>query len=187
MYLKLIVLFNYFYLSSIFKIMYVATAEAADLLNMTPVRLRKLLLQGRVKGAYKSRNTWLIPLYDGLPIIREGKRGRKGTWNKNKTKPQKTIVHINGNHIKQNVHRTPAEQKPVIAIKGTENKYARRNLEIPYPCRIVYQLEKPLDCGAKVWIEILGEDLIAIQPPANLMTYAEIISEFGLNKAEKVV
>ena len=41
-------------------------------------------------------------------------------------------------------------------------------LEIPAPCRVVYQPDKPLDCGAKVWIEVLDFDLEVIQPPGNI-------------------
>ncbi|MGD1921477.1 MAG: hypothetical protein ACFCAD_22855 [Pleurocapsa sp.] len=27
------------------------------------------------------------------------------------------------------------------------------------PCRVVYSLDKPLPCGARVWIEVLGVHL----------------------------
>ena len=101
-----------------------------------------MLQQGRVKGAYKSGRCWLIPLYNGLPHISKGKRGRAGTW-KTQRLPKKTIIHINGNNIKQNIKKSPEERKPVIAIKGAKNIYAKA-LEIPYPCRIVYQPDKPL-------------------------------------------
>ena len=45
--------------------MYVHTTKAASLLEISPRRLRQLLQQGRVKGAYKSGNFWLSPLYNG--------------------------------------------------------------------------------------------------------------------------
>ena len=161
--------------------MYIHTTEAAKLLNMSSRRLLQLLQQGRVIGAYKSGHCWIIPLYDGLPQITKGKRGRPGTWNTKRVQ-KKTVVHINGNNIKQNAKRTPEERKPVITIKsngacngsigeegkGKKNTYANA-LEIPYPCRIVYEPDKPLSCGARVWIEVLGQDLVAIQPPANIV------------------
>ena len=60
--------------------MYVHTTKAASLLGISPRRLRQLLQQGRVKGAYKSGKFWLIALYNGLPHITKGKRGKAGTW-----------------------------------------------------------------------------------------------------------
>ncbi|MDJ0680248.1 MAG: hypothetical protein QNJ18_10340 [Xenococcaceae cyanobacterium MO_167.B52] len=156
--------------------MYIHTTEAAELLGIPPRRLLILLNQGRVVGAYKSGRCWIIPLFDGLPTIIPGTRGRRGTWktqedsNTGKKRNQKkTIIHINGNHIKQNNKRGVKDRKPVIVIRGKQKVYANR-LEIPYPCRIVYQPEKPLRCGAKVWIEVLGFDLAEIQLPGNLLS-----------------
>ena len=44
--------------------MYLHTTQAASLLEISPRRLRQLLQQGRVKGAYKTGKYWLIPLFD---------------------------------------------------------------------------------------------------------------------------
>ena len=140
--------------------MYVHTVEAASLLNISDRRLRQLLQQGRVKGAYKSGRYWLVPLYNGLPQIEPAKRGQAGTWKKGK-QPKKTIIHINSNIIKQNKHKQKSEREPVIAIKGATKSYVHE-LVIPAPCRIVYKPDRPLPCGAKVWIEVLNCDLEAI-------------------------
>lgn len=140
--------------------MYVHTTEAASLLNISNRRLRQLLQQGRVKGAYKSGKFWLIPLYNGLPQIEKAKRGQAGTWKTGKP-PKKIIIHINSNIIKSNKHKSKSEREPVIAIKGAINSYVHE-LVIPAPCRIVYEPDKPLSCGAKVWIEVLDCDLEAI-------------------------
>ena len=175
--------------------MYIHTTEAAKLLGIIPRRLLDLLQKGRVVGAYKSGRCWIIPLFDGLPKIIPGKRGRTGTWktteveksNAGKKKPtqpldmllnqkhpsrskeykKKTIIHINSNHIRQNKKRKAEDRKPVIVIRG-ESKVYTNAVEIPYPCRIVYQPDNPLGCGARVWIEVLGFDLAAMQPPANV-------------------
>ncbi len=146
--------------------MYIHTTKAASLLNISPRRLRQLLQQGRVKGAYKSGKFWLIPLYNNLPQVIKAKRGQAGTWKTTK-QPKKTIVHINSNAIKSNAKKSFELRKPVIALKGTKNTYVH-SLEIPYPCRVVYQPDKPLSCGAKVWIEVLGFDLESIQASANV-------------------
>ncbi|MEL6438623.1 MAG: DNA-binding protein [Cyanobacteria bacterium J06621_8] len=137
--------------------MHILTTEAASLLGISSRRLRQLLQQERVKGAYKSGNFWLIPLYNGMPQIVEATRGQAGTWNRGK-RPKKTIVHINRNTIRSNAKKSPGEREPVIAIKGTKNTYAN-SLEIPTRCRVVYQPDKPLSCGAQVWIEVLDCDL----------------------------
>lgn len=155
--------------------MYIHTSEAAKLLNISRRRLLDLLQKGRVIGAYKSGRCWLIPINDGLPQIVAGKRGRGGQWQK-KTTSKRTIVHINKNHIQQNSRKAASSRKPVIAIKTYKGHGEKaiasvyvRSLEIPYPCRVVYQPDNPLSCGAKVWIEVLGDDLIALQPPGNLI------------------
>ena len=41
--------------------MYVGTSELAEILNYSTSRVRKLLSEGRVKGAYKSGKNWIIP------------------------------------------------------------------------------------------------------------------------------
>jgi hypothetical protein len=45
---------------------FVKTTQAASLLNLCPQRVRKLLKQGRIKGAFKDkRGFWQIPVYWG--------------------------------------------------------------------------------------------------------------------------
>ena len=60
--------------------MIVGTTQAAQILNISTARLRILLVTGRVKGAYKTGNMWLMPLFDGKPIIEPGKRGPAPSW-----------------------------------------------------------------------------------------------------------
>ena len=143
--------------SEYFVTMYVHTTQAASLLGISSRRLRQLLQQKRVEGAYKSGKFWLIPLHDGMPAIEKAKRGQAGTWKKG-TKPRKTIIHVNKNIIQQNIKKSREQRKPAIAIKGAQLGYVNR-LEIPAPCRIVYEPDKPLPCGARLWIEVLNCDL----------------------------
>ncbi len=128
--------------------MYINTTQAALLLEISSRRLRQLLQQERVKGAYKAGKFWLIPLYNGLPQIIKAKRGQAGTWKIGK-QPKKTIVHINSNTIKQNIKKKRSHREPVIAIKGTKKSYVHQ-LEIPAPCRIVYEPDKPLPVLVRV-------------------------------------
>ena len=140
--------------------MYVCTTKAASLLKISPSRLRQLLQKRRVRGAYKAGKFWVIPLYDGVPYIEETKKGQKGTWNTAK-KLDKTTVNINKNIIRQNIKTSKAERKPAIKVEGKQKHYVHE-LEIPVPCKIIYDPDKPLACGARVWIEILGFDLDSI-------------------------
>lgn len=68
----------------------------------------------------------------------------------------KTVIHVNQHIIRSNSKNN--EDNPVITCKTyKENKYAdevivygQDGLEA---CRIIYSPQKPLSCGAKVWIE----------------------------------
>jgi hypothetical protein len=68
---------------------------------------------------------------------------------------KKTIIHVNQHHIRRNVK---GENLPVFSVKsGRTNRYAR-SVEIRDPdgtivARLVYRPDKPLSCGARVWIE----------------------------------
>jgi len=71
----------------------------------------------------------------------------------------KTIIHVNQHNIKANAK---GDNKPVITCKTYKsNEYA--NEVIIYgqdgkeAAKIIYSPEKPLSCGAKVWIETFGK------------------------------
>ena len=133
-------------------LMIVGTIQAAKTLNISTTRLRVLLKAGRVKGAYKTGKVWLMPLFNGYPIIEKCDRGPKPKWDKQK-EPTKTIVHVNSHKIKHN--RNHQDRQPVItAKKGSRNIYGHR-VEIPGGCQVVYSPDRPRPCGAKVWIESL--------------------------------
>lgn len=67
----------------------------------------------------------------------------------------KTIIHVNQHVIKSN--RKNGSQDPVLTVKTyKENKYAHE-VEINGPSKVVYSPDKPLSCGAHVWIETQGE------------------------------
>ncbi|MEM7595508.1 MAG: DNA-binding protein [Cyanobacteria bacterium P01_A01_bin.83] len=133
--------------------MIVGTTEAAKVLNISTARLRVLLIEGRVEGAYKTGKMWLIPLFNGKPIISRGSRGPAPRW-RNPRKPAKTIIHVNSQRIRSN--NKHQQTQPVITVKnGNTNRYGHE-VEIPGGCRVVYRPERSL-CGAKVWIESLYE------------------------------
>ena len=95
---------------------------------------------------------WLMPLFNGKPIIKRGTRGPAPRW-RNPRKPAKTFVHVNSHRIKQNLKQQ--EQQPVITVKkGNTNVYGHQ-VEIPGGCRVVYCPDNPICGGARVWIETL--------------------------------
>lgn len=63
----------------------------------------------------------------------------------------KTIIHVNQHVIRRNLKT--GDRDPVLTVKnGRTNVYATR-VEVLGPCVIVYSPDKPLSCGARVWIE----------------------------------
>lgn len=67
----------------------------------------------------------------------------------------KTIVHINQHVIRANVKK--GENNPAITVKTYKsNTYAHR-VKINGPSEIVYSPDKPLSCGARVWLETQSE------------------------------
>lgn len=134
--------------------MIVSTSEAAKILNISTPRLRVLLIEGRVEGAYKTGKIWLIPLFNGRPIIEKGKRGPAPRW-RNPRKPAKTVIHVNTHNIKDNYKNNKTE--PVIIVKKGETNQYGHEVEIPGGCRVVYRPNRKMCGGARVWIESLYE------------------------------
>lgn len=67
----------------------------------------------------------------------------------------KTRVHVNQHVIKRNA-RTGERAAPlsVSTYKGTRPAH---EVEILGPSRVVYSPDRPLPCGARVWIETWAE------------------------------
>ena len=63
----------------------------------------------------------------------------------------KTIIHVNQHVIRSN--SKTGERKPVLTVKTYKSNTYAHTVEIDGPSRIVYSPDKPLSCGAKVWIE----------------------------------
>jgi len=139
----------------------ITTREAAFLLGICCQRVRVLLSQGRIKGAYKHKGFWQIPVYGKrkMPVVVPGTRGPKGVWcHQERKKP--TIIHVNqqkiktnGKRIKQDPLMTPDQLKPVVSVKQRNRNDLGYQIVLKGECRIVYKPYQPLDCGAHLWIE----------------------------------
>ena len=66
-----------------------------------------------------------------------------------------TRIHVNQHIIRANKKNN--ESNPVLTVKrGKSNNYAHE-VKILGPSKVVYSPDKPLSCGAKVWIETENE------------------------------
>jgi hypothetical protein len=63
----------------------------------------------------------------------------------------KTIIHVNQHVVKANAKN--GTNNPVLTVKDyKENRYAH-TVNIKGESKVVYSPDKPLSCGARVWIE----------------------------------
>ena len=67
----------------------------------------------------------------------------------------KPVVHVNQHIIKSN--SKTGEREPVLTVKTYKSNDYAHSVDISGPCRVVYSPDKPLSCGAKVWIETDAE------------------------------
>jgi len=108
-------------------------------------------------------------------------------------------IHVNQHVIKANAKS--GERNPVFTIKqGGKNTYATR-VKVVGEMELVYSPDKPLSCGAKVWIETRGEieldEKIAphasefqtsLEPTHNLSVNLDrALSEFLARKRKRLV
>lgn len=63
----------------------------------------------------------------------------------------KTIIHVNQHRIRRNLKEGLDE--PVLTVKTYNSNQYAYEVDIRGPSRIVYSPDKPLSCGARVWIE----------------------------------
>lgn len=67
----------------------------------------------------------------------------------------KTIIHVNQHIIRSNLKNK--ENQPVLTVKTHKSNTYAHTVEIQGPSRVIYSPNKPLSCGARVWIETQAE------------------------------
>ena len=67
----------------------------------------------------------------------------------------KTIIHVNQHVIKDN--RKTGNQNPVLTVKTYKSNTYAHSVTINGPSTVIYSPDKPLSCGAHVWIETQAE------------------------------
>ena len=70
----------------------------------------------------------------------------------------KTKIHINQHVIKAN-HKNN-KRDPVITVKTYNSNNYGHQVDILGPSKVIYSPDKPLSCGAKVWIETDSEVIV---------------------------
>ena len=70
----------------------------------------------------------------------------------------KTKIHINQHVIKSN-HKNN-KRDPVITVKTYKSNNYGHQVDILGPSKVIYSPDKPLSCGAKVWIETDSEVIV---------------------------
>lgn len=69
----------------------------------------------------------------------------------------KTIIHVNQAHIRANIKKVAENREPVLTVKTYKSNVYANTVTILGPSKVVYSPDKPLSCGARVWIETEGE------------------------------
>ena len=67
----------------------------------------------------------------------------------------KTRIHVNQHKIRSNKKHNLNE--PVITVKTSKSNTYGHEVEVLGPSKIIYSPDKPLSCGARVWIETEAE------------------------------
>ena len=67
----------------------------------------------------------------------------------------KKRIHVNQHNIKAN--GKDGGRRPVITVKTYKSNEYGHEVEIHGPSKVIYSPDKPLSCGAKVWIETQSE------------------------------
>lgn len=62
----------------------------------------------------------------------------------------KKRIHVNQHNVRANAK---GADLPIFTIKTYKKNVKTNKLRVDGPCELVYSPDKPLDCGAKVWIE----------------------------------
>lgn len=69
----------------------------------------------------------------------------------------KKRIHVNQHVIRKN-YKTGETEAP-IAVKTAKGTHYANEIRIEGACTVVYRPDKPLSCGARVWIETTAKVL----------------------------
>lgn len=67
----------------------------------------------------------------------------------------KTIIHVNQHAIRRNIKAEVKE--PVLTVKTYKSNTYAHEVAIKGESKLVYSPDKPMSCGARVWLETAAE------------------------------
>ena len=67
----------------------------------------------------------------------------------------KKRIHVNMHIIRKN--NKTGERNPVLTVKTSKSNQYAHEVQIDGPSKVIYSPDKPLSCGARVWIETDSE------------------------------
>ena len=67
----------------------------------------------------------------------------------------KTKIHVNQHVVRSN--KKHGKKEPVLIVKTYKSNTYAHEVEINGPSKVIYSPDKPLSCGARVWIETESE------------------------------
>jgi hypothetical protein len=65
----------------------------------------------------------------------------------------KTIIHVNQHHIKKNNKLSAKDKIKVLTVKTYKSNTYCNEVDVLGNSKVIYSPDKPLSCGARVWIE----------------------------------
>jgi hypothetical protein len=70
----------------------------------------------------------------------------------------KTKIHVNQHVVRSN--KKHGKKEPVLTVKTYKSNTYAHEVEIKGESKIIYSPDKPLSCGARVWIETESEVVV---------------------------
>lgn len=67
-------------------------------------------------------------------------------------------IHVNQHMIRRN--KSTGEHNNVITVQWRNKSYPVEKVQIKGPAEAIYSPDKPLSCGAHVWVETTGEVVV---------------------------
>tara|TARA_Y100000813_G_C24014124_1_gene281935 strand:+ start:316 stop:537 length:222 start_codon:yes stop_codon:yes gene_type:complete len=70
----------------------------------------------------------------------------------------KTKIHVNQHVVRSN--KKHGKKEPVLTVKTYKSNTYAHEVEIKGESKVIYSPDKPLSCGARVWIETESEVVV---------------------------
>ena len=74
---------------------------------------------------------------------------------------KRQVIHVNQHIIKAN--RKSGERTPPLTMKSYNKNVKATEISIDGKARVIYSPDKPLPCGAVVWIETDDNAIVEVQ------------------------